>query len=108
LVRVTVELFPDGCLASFRAEGHAEGGSHGANLACAAVTQLLRTAARLLCSVHGLVKTGGADTPGEMHIELSRDFTTDREWLRGVTDFLLRGIRDLEAEFPAEVVLIVK
>jgi hypothetical protein len=69
---------------------------------------MLRTAARVLYSVDGLVTTGAADTPGEMRLELSRDAKTGREWLRGVTDFLLRGLRDLEAEFPREIDLSVK
>jgi len=103
-----VELFPDGCLASFRAQGHSGSGSYGANPACAAVTQMLRTTARLVYSVDGLVMDGGADSPGEMRLELSRDAKTNREWLRGVTDFLLRGLRDLEAEFPGEISLSVK
>ncbi len=102
-----MELFPDGCLASFRAQGHSGSGSYGANPACAAATQMLRTAARLLYSVDGLVKDGGAGSSGEMRLTISREAKTGRDWLRGVTDFLLRGLRDLEAEFPSEISLTV-
>lgn len=108
MVRVAVELFPDGCLASFRAQGHSGSGIFGANPACAAVTQMLRTAARLLYSVDGLVMDGAADSPGEMRLAISREANTSRDWLHGMTDFLLRGLRDLEAEFPREISLSVK
>lgn len=33
---------------------------------------------------------------------------TDDEWLRGVTDFLLRGMSDLEREFPQQIALQVQ
>jgi uncharacterized protein YsxB (DUF464 family) len=108
LVRVVVELFPDGCLASFRAEGHAGETPRGANIACAAATQMLRTAARILYTVPGLVTGGDAETPGVMGVEVSRTAIADRQWLRGVTDFLLRGLRDLAAEFPRQIDVSVK
>ena len=102
-----MELFPDGCLASFRAQGHAEDGRYGSNIACAAATQMLRTAARLFSSVRGAVRAGGADAPGDMSLEIAGDADVDREWLRGATDFLLRGLRDLQAEFPREIALSI-
>lgn len=75
----------------------------GANIPCAAATELLRTAARLLSTVDGLEVEGGADAPGEMRLKISSRGKASPEWLRGVTDFLLQGLRDLEAEFPREI-----
>jgi hypothetical protein len=38
-----------------------------------------------------------------------RDMEDDRGgWLRGVTDFLLRGMSDLQKEFPEKVALRVE
>ena len=46
--------------------------------------------------------------PGEMAMVLT-DRGEDRgDWLRGVTDFLVRGMSDLEREFPDKVVLHVE
>jgi uncharacterized protein YsxB (DUF464 family) len=108
LIRVAVELFPDGCLASFRAQGHSENGRYGKNVACAAVTQMMRTAARLLYTADGLEKDGEAVEPGDMRLVVSNYEKIDRHWLRGVTDFLLLGLGDLAAEFPNEIALTVK
>ncbi len=102
-----MELFPDGCLASFRAQGHSENGPAGRNIACAAVSQMLRTAGRLLCAAEGLQAAGSADAPGEMRLSVPRDAKVDRAWLRGVTDFLLKGLGDLAAEFPREIAISV-
>ena len=102
-MKVTLELDPDGCLAGFAADGHAEG-APGANLFCAAVTVLLRTAARTAAGA-GLAEGGGADTPGTMRLRVSRTAGEQRDWLRGVTDTLLRGITDTAAEAAGEIEL---
>ncbi len=107
MVTVTLELASDGCLRSLRASGHA-GGGLGTNVACAAVTVLLRTTARVLSSVKGLVRDGAADSPGRMELSVSPEWTGAAEWLRGVTDSLVRGVSDLAAEFPAEIALRVR
>jgi len=36
------------------------------------------------------------------------DPAANGEWLRGVTDFLLQGVRDLQREFPKEIALRVE
>ncbi len=90
-----------------RASGHASGGL-GTNVACAAVTVLLRTTARVLSAVKGLVRDGGADVPGRMELSLSPERRVAPEWLRGVTDSLVRGVSDLATEFPAEIALRVR
>lgn len=78
----------------------------GENVACAAATILLRTTGRL-CTQHGVAAAGGRGDPGEMALEVAQD-SADQGWLRGVTDFLLRGMKDLKDEFPREIVLQVK
>ncbi|MCX7029943.1 MAG: ribosomal-processing cysteine protease Prp [Spirochaetes bacterium] len=100
-MKVTLELDSDGCLAGFSADGHA-GGAPGANLPCAAVTVLLRTAARTAAAA-GLAAGGGADAPGAMRLQVNRAAEGRRDWLRGVTDTLLRGLADVAAEAPGEV-----
>ena len=100
-MKVTLELDPDGCLAGFTADGHT-GGAPGANLPCAAVTVLLRTAARTAAAA-GLAASGGADAPGSMRLRVGRASEGQRDWLRGVTDTLLRGLADAAAEAAGDI-----
>jgi hypothetical protein len=43
-----------------------------------------------------------------MTLTVGRVLPSDQAWLRGVTEFLLRGMRDLQEEFPGEIVIEVK
>jgi uncharacterized protein YsxB (DUF464 family) len=101
LVKVTLELDPGGCLAGFSADGHAAADARG-SIPCAAVTVLLRTAARTIVGA-GLAAEGGADAPGAMRLRLRRLEAGRREWLRGVTDTLLRGLADAAGEAEGEI-----
>ena len=92
----------DGLLLRFDADGHAGSDPRGQNIACAAVTTLLRTAGRL-CAERSLVREGGGEKPGELRLVVAPVPERDRPWLRGVTDFLLRGMKDLQDEFPREI-----
>ncbi len=92
-------LSSDGLLQSFEARGHAGAGARGANLACAGATALLRTAGRV-CAEKGIVVEAGAEERGAMRCVVRPRGGADGEWLRGVTGFLLRGLRDLQDEFP--------
>jgi uncharacterized protein YsxB (DUF464 family) len=77
----------------------------GSNIACAAVTTLLRTAARL-CAERGIVEDGDASGPGEMRVVLSRRAEgVSSGWLGGVTEFLLKGLGDLQKEYPREIAM---
>jgi len=68
---------------------------------------LLRTAGRL-CAERGLVGAGGAGGPGEMKLLLGSAADADDGWARGMTDFLLRGLKDLAQEFPREIVVRIE
>ncbi len=103
-----VDLRADGTLAAVRASGHAGGEPAGTNIACAAATVLLRTAAGLL-AVAGAAE-GAADRPGEMRFTVAPPRSGDgggAAWMRGVSDFLLQGLRDLQRERPEAVALTV-
>ena len=106
-MRIFLAVSPDGLLRRFEAEGHAGTNMAGSNIACAAVTILLRTAGRV-CTQRGLAVEGGAGGPGEMRLVVSPETGAGSGWLRGVTDFLLRGVHDLKDEFPKEIVLRVE
>ncbi len=103
-MRILITVSPDGLLRGFAADGHAGGRVRGTNIACAAVTTLLRTTGRL-CTERAIVRDGGAGRPGQMRLTLATPAAADAGWLRGVTDFLLQGVRDLQKEFPQEIEL---
>ncbi len=107
MLAINVGLSAEGRLSWFRASGHA-GAGRGTNIVCAAATGLLRTAARLLWSVPGVVESGSTDSAPQMSLVVKKAWAGDPGWLRGVTDFLVLGLRDLQAEFPEEITLRIE
>jgi hypothetical protein len=93
-LRVRVWVSADGMLRGFSADGHAAGMKD--DTACAMATMLLRTAARV-CKERDVSLMGSAVQPGQMCVMIEEE----SQWLLGVTDYLLRGMRDLQEEFPA-------
>jgi hypothetical protein len=98
VLRIAVELSPTGLLRRFNARGHAGGAKDG--LACACATLLLRTTGRVLGD-HGVNFEGEANAAGEMSLVVE----DQSEWVAGVSDFLVRGLCDLEIEFPGQIVI---
>lgn len=78
------------------AQGHAGWEKAGQDIVCAAVTALLRSAARALARRYPGEINFGAGQPGqlELHCEATE------EWSRGVWTMLETGLRDIEKEFP--------
>jgi uncharacterized protein YsxB (DUF464 family) len=107
VIRLSVRLAADGCLAGFVASGHAEAGPRGRDPVCAAVTVLLRTSARLLSAQPDLRVTGQAPAEGAMRLALEPPPEARREWVRGVTATLVAGLTDLDREFPGRLKLEV-
>jgi uncharacterized protein YsxB (DUF464 family) len=107
VIRLSVRLRADGCLAGFAASGHAGAGPKGRDPVCAAVTVLLRTTARLLTSQPDLRVEGVSPAEGEMRLALAPPPEARREWVRGVTATLVAGLTDLDREFPGRLKLDV-
>lgn len=108
MMSVSVSLDADGRLERLEASGHADGGARGANLACAAATALLRTAAEVLHHRVGVVCVGEAPGEGELTFTVRSVDPGAREWLLGVTDFLIQGCRRLQTEAAGSLVLTVR
>lgn len=100
-------MSPDGLLKGFEADGHAGSIRRGENAACGAATALLRTAARV-CAGRGIGTEGGAGERGTMRCIVKPADAVDAAWLRGTTDFFLRGLQDLREEFPEAVVVTME
>jgi uncharacterized protein YsxB (DUF464 family) len=107
VIRLSLRLQADGCLRSFSATGHAGAGPRGRDVACASVTVLLRTAARLLAAQPDLEVSGEAPAEGEMRLLLEPPPEKRKEWVRGVTATLVAGLADLDREFPGRLKLEV-
>jgi len=106
VLTVRVELSRSRLLRRFDAVGHA-GAGLGRNIACAAATVLLRTADHA-CRDLGMVERRAAARSGELAVHLRKATDGRDEWLRGVTDFLVRGMSDLQLEFPDQIALQVE
>lgn len=101
MIEIRVRLDKLGCLQAFRAGGHARAARAGEDIVCAAVTVLLRTCAQLLSATPAAVSR--APKPGELALVLGSVPPERVEWLRGITDFLLAGIKSLQNEYPDRV-----
>jgi uncharacterized protein YsxB (DUF464 family) len=99
---VSARLVEDasGGIVSFEGRGHADVAPKGGDPACAAFSVLSRTAWEALDGIEGVDVRGSADKPGELDFRVvsSPEGTGDR--IRGITDFLVAGLRGLERDFP--------
>ncbi len=89
-----------------KAEGHAGNVIAGNNIICAASTVLLRSAYRALSLKSGIKTDITAEIEGELYFRII-DYRVDHaEWLKGITDYLITGLKDLESEFPDSVRIV--
>lgn len=91
-----------GCLKEVNASGHALG-SIGNNLICAAATVLIRTAAKILEEKSGIEIKGRAKEPGELFFSISKMNNSESSYLKGITDYLCLGLKDLEKEDSSQI-----
>ena len=78
--------------------GHAGFGAPGEDPVCAAVTLLVRSAARDLAGSSALRVVGSAPKEGAITFEILEYDTNAERWLAGVSSLLLQGLRDLASE----------
>jgi uncharacterized protein YsxB (DUF464 family) len=107
LIEIEAVVDHDGILRSCRAEGHAGAGKAGADIVCAAVSVLMRTALRTLSNKKGIIIRGGAPEPGLLWLEA--DYLAEgRDFLSAAGVFLTDGLRSVAEEFPENCRLIVR
>jgi uncharacterized protein YsxB (DUF464 family) len=97
-----------GCLRRLEMDGHAAGAPLGENPVCAAATAVARTAARVLDSVDGIEIRGVAEHEGRLRLEVAAYERETANYLKGVSDYLLVGLRDLEREYPDQVAVVTE
>lgn len=107
MIHVAVSVDGNRIVRNVVVTGHAVGIQKGGNVVCAAVTVLVRTAARLLESLQGVVVSGGPRKRGEFSLEIESIDQGVVDSVRTTGDYLLQGIRDLQSEFPNDCTLTV-
>ncbi len=107
---IEVQLLVDTsmCLLRLSTEGHAVRGKGSYSIPCAAVSSLVRTAARMVEGRAGIESSGSAPEPGGLTLELHRVEEGSKPWLRGVTDFLVVGLKDIEADYPKDCRIVLR
>ena len=105
MIVVTVVIGDKEIIERVSVSGHAFGLEKGGNIVCAAVTILLRTAARLLENISGVEVSGGPAERGEYELRIGHVDISRRCYVKTVGEFLLQGIKDLGTEFPDDCML---
>jgi uncharacterized protein YsxB (DUF464 family) len=99
MIEIKAVLDQEGILRSCEASGHAGAGKTGADIVCAAVSVLLRTAMQVLSERKGITIRGDAPEPGLLWMEA--DYTEEgRVFLSSTGEFLLAGLGSVAGEFP--------
>ena len=104
MIRVEIELSEDGVLKRIKANGHAGWNVRGRDIVCAAASSLIRTAGGLLFNEKKLCCRGNVqENPGIITLEIREKPESLRLWIKGVSDFLLKGLLDLEKEYSKNI-----
>jgi uncharacterized protein len=91
------------CLVELDVSGHADFSKPGEDIVCSAVSVLTRTAGRILLSRIGECCHTASDEKGSFKLIVSKIPDGRREWMKGITEFLLNGLSDLEKDYSAFV-----
>ena len=97
---IKAELVLDqGLLRSCVIRGHAGAGPKGADIVCAAVSVLARTALKTLSD---RLEAVNAEFPerGEFFLEIPGAIESDKEFISGVGTFLTEGLLSVSREYP--------
>lgn len=107
MIEVTLQV-RDGRVMRVSSRGHAPGAPAGENILCAGVTVLLRSFARVLEDAPGIESEGEAPHPGSLDMTVLRIDPEKREWFTGISHLLVRGLRDLEIDYPKDLRVFMK
>lgn len=100
MIHVLLELDSEGKLLSFEASGHAQCGTKGHDIVCAAVSALLRTTVQALHAVQADIH---AEQRGSLSFRVLRDDEAQHGIRRYAAEFLWLGIDCLQHEYPQAV-----
>ena len=107
MIEIEAVLDAGGTLRACKACGHAGAGKKGADIVCAAVSVLMRTALGILFDREGIVVRGGAPEPGFLWLEA--EYTAEgKEFLSAAGVFLIEGLKSVAQEFPENCKLNIR
>jgi uncharacterized protein YsxB (DUF464 family) len=107
---ITIRIKQDerGCIRKCDAKGHSLLNDHGSDILCAAVTILLRTVSRVLYTDRGIGFKGNVPGTGNLGFMVKWIPEPKVARMQGISDFLMRGLKDLEADYPGRLKIINK
>ena len=107
MIDIEAVLDENEILRSCKAGGHAGAGKTGADIVCAAVSVLMRTAVRALSNRKGITVRYEAPEPGLLFLEA--DYTAEgRDFLFAAGVFLLEGLMSVDEEYPDSCRLTIR
>ena len=93
------------CLVELDVNGHAEFNKTGEDIICSAVSILTRTTGRMVLSQLHEYCESSSDEKGTFRVKIRKIPDGKRDWMKGVTEFLLNGLSDLNEDYPAYIKL---
>ncbi|MDC7239760.1 MAG: ribosomal-processing cysteine protease Prp [Spirochaetales bacterium] len=108
MITIVLTFEDSGLLKTLTSQGHANRTTDLPSEACAGVSVLLRTAARLFSHTDGIKTEGTAESEGHLELEVLEVVPRCREWFRGAVDMLMLGLRDLSEEYPGSIQIRLK
>ncbi len=108
MIGITLLYNGFGLIEEITADGHAGQGDRGQDIVCAAVSVLIQTAARLLEAYEGAEVDGKAQKEGQLELKVLSINSPEDPWLKGISDFITLGLKDVEREYPHSLSITVK
>jgi len=107
ILKINLCLNSNNIIKYVTAEGHAGESPAGENIICAAVSVLIRSAYRTIVKNSKVEACITAKNEGSLYFRIIQYEDSQIEWLKGITDYLVTGIKDIETESPNSVKIIV-
>ena len=107
MIDIEAVLDEKGILRSCKASGHAGAGKTGADVVCAAVSVLMRTAVSVLSGREGITVRYEAPEPGLLFLEAG--YTAEgKDFLFAAGVFLIEGLASVAGEYPKNCRLTIR
>ena len=107
ILKIDICLNSNNIIKYVKAEGHAGDRTAGENIICAAVSVLLRSAYRAIVKNSHVEACITARNEGSLYFRVIQYQDSQIEWLKGITDYLVTGIKDIETESPDSIKITI-
>ena len=108
MITIVLTFEDSGLLKTLTSQGHANRTTDLPSEACAGVSVLLRTAARLFSHTEGVKAAGRAEEEGHLELQVLEVAPRRHEWFKGAVEMLMLGLRDLSEEYPESIQIRLK